>query len=147
MNELQFRVLCGQTRFDGDCLLWTGLVSARGYGRYLGRPVHVLFYEYLNGPDSIPQGKELAHSCHRKLCLIHARPKTHLENIQEIPGAPQYDWDSWLNGEEWTLWRGTHYQVGSWSFADTATKMARRQGLRVHMRKYLDAVVLRAEPR
>lgn len=84
INEVQFKRLTERTRFDGDCLLWTGTVSKRGYGTYLHQRVHKVFWEYLNG--EVPEGLELAHACNRKLCLVHVRPKTHAENMEEFSG-------------------------------------------------------------
>lgn len=82
-NE-QYENLLKSTKWVGRCLIWTGFVDTRGYGRYLHKRVHRLYYEYHYGV--IPEGTELAHSCNVKLCLVHVRPKTHKENMTEYSG-------------------------------------------------------------
>lgn len=67
---------------DADgCPIWQGSLSPRGYGKYNSIEVHKLWYEFHNGP--VPEGLELAHSCRKRNCLIHAKPLTHQENIRE----------------------------------------------------------------
>jgi hypothetical protein len=84
LTEERYLRLLTYLREDEGCLIWTGSVDTRGYGRYLHKRVHRLYWEYHNG--AIPPGTEMAHSCNRKLCVRHVRPKTHKENLQEYSG-------------------------------------------------------------
>ncbi len=77
-------ILMADSRIDkAGCRMWTGAVHKKGYGLYNSQPVHVLWWVAHNGP--VPEGLVLAHSCHKKLCLIHARPVTQAVNIWETP--------------------------------------------------------------
>lgn len=69
---------------DDGCLIWTRGVHKQGYGIALHLKVHIAYWEFYNGP--VPEGMELAHSCNRKICVRHVRPKTHLDNLQEYTG-------------------------------------------------------------
>lgn len=86
MNEKQYARLLSHLVEQDGCLVWTGFIDTRGYGRYLHKRVHRLYWEYHNGP--IPEGTELAHEppCTNKLCVRHVCPKTHVENMQEYSG-------------------------------------------------------------
>jgi hypothetical protein len=68
---------------ETKCLVWTGKTK-NGYGEYLRRRTHKLFWEYHNGP--VPAGFELAHECNNKRCVRHVRPLTHQENRAEFSG-------------------------------------------------------------
>ena len=69
-----------QTKAEGDCLVWTGLVDGWGYGlfwsgtRLMG--AHRYAWEAERGP--IPAGVELDHQCHNRTCcnLTHLRIAT-----------------------------------------------------------------------
>lgn len=72
---------------DGDCVVWDGKgLDNNGYPQVYGegkqKRVHVVFWEYFNGP--VPDGLELDHYCKRfgKLCVAHLEPVTHAENIR-----------------------------------------------------------------
>lgn len=71
----------------GDCLIYTGTVTAEGYGLIKvptgqrgGRTVllHRLAYEVLVGP--IPDGLELDHQCRRPACY-------NAEHLEPVTGA------------------------------------------------------------
>ena len=72
---------------DG-CVLWTGPVSARGYGvwarkdRYRSRLAHAVVWELTHGP--VPKGLELDHLCRVQTCVntAHLEPVTHLVNVR-----------------------------------------------------------------
>lgn len=74
---------------DGDCLRWTGLIRANGYGKISvqGRLVYVhrLAYEVAKGP--IPDGLEIDHLCRVRDCINpdHLEAVTHAENVRRIP--------------------------------------------------------------
>lgn len=81
-NPNLLQILESKSLWDSDgCLIWQGAKSPRGYGKYNSIEVHKLWYVKSNGP--VPIGLVLAHSCHKKLCLIHARPLTQADNIRE----------------------------------------------------------------
>lgn len=73
------------TRFDGDCLVWTGN-APHGYGTFWldGRKVraHRFSYERFVGP--IPDGLELDHLCRNTRCVNpeHLEPVTRAENLR-----------------------------------------------------------------
>lgn len=66
------------------CILWTGAIHSKGYGR-VGKSgyAHRKCWEDKNGP--IPEGYDLHHRCHVKLCinlehlelLSHAAHRSH----------------------------------------------------------------------
>src|SRR5690606_28814574 len=62
------------TRLDGQCLIWTGGLSEKGYGRLdvtldgkvRNRRVHRIIWELQRGP--IPDGMVLDHTCYNRAC-------------------------------------------------------------------------------
>ena len=73
---------------EGACWLWTGHVTAQGYGvRYWkGREhrAHRIAYELSGGV--IPKGMLLRHKCDVKLCCnpSHLEPGTHADNMHDM---------------------------------------------------------------
>lgn len=84
--------LMRKTELVGDCIVWTGAVSANGYGAIgvgstndgTSRVVraHRLAWEHKRGP--VPDGLELDHLCNNRRCVDvdHLEPVTHQENIR-----------------------------------------------------------------
>src|SRR5882672_6137680 len=76
----------------GDCWLWTGSRTRKGYGRvqWDGRTVqaHRLVYELLVGP--IPVGLYLDHLCRNPRCVRpdHCEPVSNGENVLRGFGPP-----------------------------------------------------------
>jgi len=68
-------------RDEDGCLIWQGAQNGGGYGLYNSNSVHILWWILHYGP--VPEGDVLAHSCHKKRCLIHARPTTQADNVKE----------------------------------------------------------------
>ena len=62
------------------CMLWTGAVSAQGYGRFCRSWAHRLVYEAVVGP--VPEGLQLDHLCRNRLCVNpeHLEPVTNRVN-------------------------------------------------------------------
>lgn len=85
--SLQDKLLTKAT-WVGECLVWTGQKSVKGYGRIRLngklRLAHVVHYELHNGP--VPEGKLLMHSCDNPACihLGHLSPGTHLDNVRDM---------------------------------------------------------------
>lgn len=75
---------------SGDCWIWTGYLTPRGYGTYtfgsgpnaMWASTHRLAYELLVGP--IPDGLELDHLCRNPPCCnpAHLEPVTGAENMR-----------------------------------------------------------------
>lgn len=86
MTDLRERLL-SRLIIDPEtgCLLWTGALSATGYGRitvdYRSREVHRLVYEIFAGPA--PDGLVLDHLCRVRRCanVGHLEPVTDRLNI------------------------------------------------------------------
>lgn len=74
----------------GNCWIWAGKVSPKGYGIYqilidkqwVSHPAHKLLYENLIGP--VPKGKVLDHLCRVRQCINpeHLEIVTNAENIR-----------------------------------------------------------------
>lgn len=73
------------TRFDGDCLLWTG-TAPHGYGSfwYDGKKVRAHRFSYEHFIGEIAPGLVLDHLCRNTLCVNpdHLEPVTHAENLR-----------------------------------------------------------------
>lgn len=82
------------TDADTGCWLWTGALTAQGYGlttfRTSNKPsyIHRTVFELLVG--GIPEGLELDHVCRVRTCAnpAHLDPVTHRENLLRSPIAP-----------------------------------------------------------
>src|SRR5699024_8802903 len=76
---------------ETGCLLWTGGMSADGYGSMWvgGKDVgaHRYAWERANGP--IPEGMYIDHKCYTRACcnVAHLRLATHAENSRNRSGA------------------------------------------------------------
>lgn len=81
---------------DDGCWVWSGATTKSGYGHMrLGEQhprVHRLAYQLLVG--LIPEGHELDHLCHNRLCAnpAHLEPVTKEENVRRTKGhlAPDH---------------------------------------------------------
>lgn len=80
-----------RTRREGECLVWTGVLVGRGYGRFTveGKAVmaHRYAWERVNGP--VPEGMVVDHICHNKSCveIAHLRLATPGQNSANRSGA------------------------------------------------------------
>lgn len=72
---------------SGDCLLYTGAASGKGYGRFcyrgLSRHAHRVMWTLIHG--EIPQGLSVLHSCDTPLCCNcdHLFLGTQADNIAD----------------------------------------------------------------
>lgn len=77
---------------DGSCWIWTGAITAHGYGTVgidgRTRPVHRVVYEALTG-EAIPDGLDLDHLCRVRSCVNpdHLEPVSRSENVRRSSGA------------------------------------------------------------
>ena len=102
--------LDGRSRWEGDCLVWTGAKSD-GYGTWTdhGKKVyaHRAAWERENG--AIPDGKHIDHLCWNRACILpdHLRAVTQAENNQNWQGA---------RADSTTGIRGVHFRkkTGKW---------------------------------
>ena len=73
---------------DGDCLVWTGVRYAEGYGRikYKRKPIRANRYawERVNGP--IPDGLVVRHKCDNPPCVNvdHLELGTRRDNVNDM---------------------------------------------------------------
>lgn len=92
MDDRTFFLSRVPNRPDIGCWLWTGTISASGYGRLKrqGRDIfaHRFAYELLVGP--IPEGLVIDHLCRTRSCVNpdHLEPVTHAENLRRGKGHP-----------------------------------------------------------
>lgn len=81
------------------CWLWTGYISAKGYGRLGGKGAHRISYEHHIGP--IPRGLTIDHSCGVKSCVN----PVHLRIMSRSANSSRY-WQeqrtTCRNGHPWT---------------------------------------------
>jgi hypothetical protein len=92
---------------ETPCLIWTS-TQHRGYGWFKHRRAHKVYWEHKN-KQFVPPGKELAHECKTKLCVLHVRPLTHEENLVEDSGKERQT--HCFNGHEMTP-ENTYVQPG-----------------------------------
>lgn len=83
--------IAARTERQGDCLVWTGVLTGDGYGRISvgGRQasVHRVAWELAFG--EIPAGMEVDHVCHSRACVEpgHLRLATHAQNAANRSGG------------------------------------------------------------
>ena len=82
---------------SGDCWVWTAKATSHGAGWFKpgGRGINPLYayrfsYELLVGP--VPDGMELDHQCHNRLCVRpdHLRPVSHKQNLENRSGPARH---------------------------------------------------------
>lgn len=86
-------ILTSNSRFNGECLEWTGKL-ALGYGSFpfkkkvwaAHRAAYIVAYK------SIPDGKIICHKCNNKKCINinHLYAGTYKENARDIINSPEY---------------------------------------------------------
>lgn len=73
---------------ESDCLLWTGLLDKKGYGRFWfdGAIIAAHRYAYFRKHGEIPEGIEICHRCDIPGCVNdeHLFPGTHADNMQDM---------------------------------------------------------------
>ena len=91
------------TRFEGDCLVWTGN-APHGYGTfwYEGKKVRAHRFAYERFVGRIPEGLELDHLCRVTRCVNpdHLEPVTRAENLRRA---------SWPNARKTHCKRGHEF--------------------------------------
>jgi hypothetical protein len=73
---------------SGECWLWTGTRTRRGYGRFYASPEMVLAhrYSYETNVGSVPDGHDVMHECDNPTCVrpSHLRAGTRSENLKDM---------------------------------------------------------------
>lgn len=72
------------------CWLWTGAITADGYGRFYDKRTHSAHrYSYQKLVGEIPQGLHVDHKCRQRSCVNpdHLEPVTQAENTRRGIGA------------------------------------------------------------
>lgn len=89
--ETQDQAFLARLASDGDCIVYTGQKSRKGYGQISinGRltPAHRYSWTRKNGP--IPEGMQIDHICFNKACvkIAHLRLTTPQQNKSNVDGA------------------------------------------------------------
>ena len=90
MDRMTLSKFTRRTMYVGDCVVWIGTLSTKGYGVFYqnGRPgyAHRFSWESTNG--EIPKGLVIDHLCRNRCCVnpVHLRVCTNKENIL-APGS------------------------------------------------------------
>lgn len=88
-GDVAYRFAKHDKRRDGECLVWTGLVTSDGYGLIrVGkrkRLVHRVAYRLTHGADALPDDVILLHKCDNPPCVnvSHLTPGTHADNVHD----------------------------------------------------------------
>lgn len=96
------RFMAKVQKADDGCWLWTGFVSADGYGQFRFGPVMVKAHRwaYTHYAGQIPPGMETDHLCRVRRCVNpdHLEVVTHAENMARSSAAKTHC----KNGHEFT---------------------------------------------
>lgn len=116
--------LAARTKWEGDCLVWTGSLMLSGYGTITAhgknRAAHRYAWERVNGP--IPDGMFIDHICHNRPCvrIEHLRMVTHKQNMENVRGARADNHSSGILGVSWNRqygkWRAQIVHHGKWYY-------------------------------
>lgn len=82
-------IIAANSTAQGECILWTGVIDAKGYGRTKCRSskeklAHRLSYESIHG--AIPNGLMVCHKCDTPACIRpeHLFLGTHNDNMRDM---------------------------------------------------------------
>jgi hypothetical protein len=86
----------------GDCWLWTGARTAKGYGQIRVQGVTMYVHRYALTLAGIEPGESVDHICHVKHCVRpdHLRPATNKQNSENLNG-PYANSKSGVRGVWW----------------------------------------------
>ena len=96
-REAFIKRLTQNLKSDGDHVLWTGSVNAKGYPRanfrYAGRQIRIPvthIFVILQESRPIPTGYEAGHElwCHHRHCVKHVFLQHYVENVAQSNGLP-----------------------------------------------------------
>ena len=127
-----------RVEWQGDCLIWTGGKSHKGYGQITvsGKPTpaHRYAWQRTNGP--IPPGQILDHTCHNRDCVHvdHLRLATFQQNSANRSGPENVSSKSGLrnvyqHGSGWAVKvgkNGKRHYFGTYISLDRAKQVAEK---------------------
>lgn len=104
VSEVDIQRISALVTPAGDCALWTGAVTDRGYGTYklesgVQTSIHRIAYIVYHG--SIPDGLVVMHSCNNKLCIAEAhlvagtQQQNHLDSLADGLFVPPHGEEHW----------------------------------------------------
>lgn len=137
------RAFAARTQRRGECLIWTGAKIRSGYGTIWDGervvPVHRWAWIAANGP--IPDGAEVDHTCHNRLCanVDHLRLASRAQNMRNLSGAPITSRTGVRNVSRSKYGTfmvritkdGITYQLGTYRTIEEAATVAARERLRL----------------
>lgn len=137
------RILDRSVAGPGGCIIFTGSVTDRGYGkvsirRGIQRTVHVVIYEALVGP--VPEGYEVDHRCLVRNCVnhLHLRVVTKAGNRQAV-GISKRNTSGYrgvaFHSGRWVarvVHDGRNHYLGRFDTIEQAAEAARQGRLRLH---------------
>ena len=126
-----------RSRQEGECVVWTGHVNAKGYPRINTGArlelVHRYVWERENGP--IPEGAEVDHICFNRACIKpeHLRLADRVSNTRHRSGAQPNSVSGVRNvhrrGDRWVVRlksKRKHYEFGVFDTIEEAEVVARK---------------------
>lgn len=126
-----------RTKWEGECLVWTGATTGRGYGRIVvrGRLMMAHRFAWVMRYGVMPEGKEIHHTCYNTLCcnVEHLQLASRSQNMaaRRAPATPGRSGvrNVHKRGGRWVVRikvNGKHQTFGSFDTVEEAAPVAER---------------------